>query len=177
MQIPPGAEPETVERVYRMLGSRYGPDHPAWKAAVLTLSVEQRRTEYDAERHRLAKLPIAMFLKPEFSPGIAGERYRRMGILCLLYRARRGDPDHAGHSILDLERLMSCPREHLLFTIWYLQEHQWIRQDEASGFAITGSGADLVEQDLPSYPLLKQFLQAAEEGRVVRQGLEGAPVS
>jgi len=43
--------------------------------------------------------------------GIEGETNRRMGILCLLYRTRRANPESPGMSILQLESIMSFPRD------------------------------------------------------------------
>lgn len=101
----------------------------------------------------------------EFVTGIDGEVNRRMGILCLLYNQRRTDPDNAGLSILEFEAMMSMPREHLMFTLWYLKEKEWIRQNESSDFVITARGADEVEQNLPSHRTLYNLLKAAEDGR------------
>ena len=64
----------------------------------------------------------------EFTVGIEGEANRRMGILCLLYKQRRADPEAPGCSVLDLENVMTIPREHLMFTLWYLKEKDWKRE-------------------------------------------------
>jgi len=85
-----------------------------------------------------------------------------MGILCLLYKRRRSDTDNPGISILELESVMSCAREHLMFTLWYLKEHNCVRQDETSDYVITGAGVDYVETHLPSNRLLYRLLNAAE---------------
>ena len=77
-----------------------------------------------------------------------------MGILCLLYNRRRGNPDDPGLSILEFESMMSLPREHLMFTLWYLREQSCVRQDDKSDYVITGTGVDYVESHLPSNKLL-----------------------
>src|SRR5258708_12140798 len=87
-----------------------------------------------------------------------------MGILCLLYNTRRNTPDYAGMSLLQMESLMSMPREHLLFTIWYLKEKEWIRQVENSDMVITAQCVDHVEKNLPAHQVLYNLLKAAESG-------------
>ena len=59
---------------------------------------------------------------------------------------------------------MQVPREHLMFTMWYLREHNCLRQDEASDYVITGDGVDYVETHLPSNQLIRRLLKAAESG-------------
>jgi len=57
---------------------------------------------------------------------------------------------------------MSCAREHLMFTLWYLKEQNCVRQDENSDYVITGAGVDYVEAHLPSNKLLYRLLNAAD---------------
>src|SRR5438552_14453960 len=139
MQISPNAETETVHRVYRMLAARYHPDNPETgdrdrfirlAEAYKTLSNRETRAAYDVQYQLRNTQPISVFELKEFAAGIDGESNRRMGILCLLYSRRRTNPDSPGLSILELERMMSFPREHLLFTLWYLKESDLVRQDE-----------------------------------------------
>jgi curved DNA-binding protein len=173
MQISPNAEPETIQRVYRMLAARYHPDNPetgdAQKFLLLNqayraLTDVETRAEYDITYNSRHAEPIRVFELKEFATGIDGESNRRMGILCLLYNRRRTNPDHPGISILDLETMMWFPREHLMFTVWYLKEKGYIRPDEHSNFMITAEGADYVEENLPSNKTLYKLLKAAEFG-------------
>ncbi|HET8549770.1 MAG TPA: J domain-containing protein [Bryobacteraceae bacterium] len=175
LQISPNAEPETVQRVYKMLATRYHPDNPETgdlerfvrlNEAFETLSNPARRREYDATYQSQGLKPIEIFELKEFEIGIDGEANRRMGILCLAYQRRRTSPDHPGLSILELETLMSIPREHLMFTLWYLREKQFVRQDEASDFTITAEGCDYVEKELPANRTLYRLLKAAETGSI-----------
>jgi hypothetical protein len=108
---------------------------------------------------------MGVFNLREFAAGIDGEENRRMGILCLLYSRRRTNPDHAGMSLLEFEKLMSMPREHLMFSIWYLREKEWIRQTEASDLIITAAGVDQVEKNLSSHQVLYNLLKASEDGQ------------
>lgn len=173
MQISPNAEVETVQRVYRMLAARYHPDNPetgdAEKFLLLNeayriLADHERRAAYDATYRSRHAEPLRVFELKEFATGIDGESNRRMGILCLLYNRRRSNPDHPGVSILELETMMWFPREHLMFTVWYLKEKGLIQQDEQSAFTITAEGTDYVEENLPQNRTLYKLLKAAEFG-------------
>src|SRR5216683_5259845 len=173
LQISPNAEVETIQRVYKMLATRYHPDNPETgdlarflllNQAYETLADTGLRSSYNAvyEEHKIQ--PIGLFETKEFSIGVDGEANRRMGILCLLYNRRRSNPDDPGLSLLEFERTMSAPREHLLFTMWYLKEHDCVRQDERSDYVITGAGVDYVETHLPQNKVLYKLLKAAESG-------------
>jgi len=174
LQISPNAEQETITRVYRILAARFHPDNPhtgdAEKFQLLTrayhvLSDPKRRAEYDAELAIMRMQPIGVFGLKDFAVGIDGEANRRMGILCLLYNRRRTDPDKPGVSVLELEQTMTFPREHLLFTLWYLKEKDLVRQDGSSDFVITAQGVDWVEEHLPKNRILYHLLKAAESGQ------------
>ena len=173
LQISPNAEIETIQRVYKLLAARHHPDNVetgdldkflALKRAFETLSNPGFRAEYDALYQQRNGEPIELFELKEFSIGVEGEANRRMGILCLLYNRRRSNPEDPGLSLLEFESMMSVPREHLMFTIWYLREHNCVRQDDASDYVITGEGVDYVETHLPSNKLLYRLLKAAESG-------------
>src|SRR6266446_9170279 len=173
LQISPNAEVETVERVYKMLAARYHPDNTETgdvdKFVLLnraheTLCNRELRTAYDANYTASNTDPISLFELKEFAAGVDGEANRRMGILCLLYNRRRSNPDDPGLSILEFESMMSLPREHLMFTMWYLREQNCVRQDEKSDYVITGVGVDYVESHLPSNKLLYRLLKAGESG-------------
>lgn len=173
LQISPNAEPETIHRVYKMLAQRYHPDNPETgdvdrflllNQAFETLADPALRTSYNAiyEDHRAR--PIDLFETKEFAIGVDGESNRRMGILCLLYTRRRSDPDDPGISLLEFESIMSFPREHLLFTMWYLKEQNLLCMEENSDYSITGKGIDYVEEHLPNNKMIYRLLKAAESG-------------
>jgi curved DNA-binding protein len=186
LQISPNAEPETIQRVFRMLAARYHPDNPRTgdrdkfillNQAHTILSNRETRAKYDMELQSHSAEPLALFAAPEFVQGIDGEANRRMGILSLLYNNRRSNPDQAGISLLQLETMMSMPREHLLFTIWYLKEKDWIRQTENSDMVISAAGVDHVEKNLNSHQLLYNLLKAAENGAVPPESTIGKQAS
>ena len=83
---------------------------------------------------------------------------RRLGVLCLLYNQRRKSLDKPGLSVLELERMMSLPREYLTFTIWYLQESNYVRMTETSDFALTAIGVNHVEASLPKNHIAQKLL-------------------
>ena len=183
MQISPNAEPETIQRVYRMLAARFHPDNPKTgdaerfvklSQAYQILSNGETRAAYDLRCQLRNTQPISVFELREFAAGIDGEANRRMGILCLLYNRRRSNPDAPGMSILELESVMAFPREHLMFTLWYLKDADLIRQDESSNFVVTSKGVDYVEKNLPSHATLYQLIKAAESGNVERSGSAAA---
>jgi curved DNA-binding protein CbpA len=186
MQISPNAEPETVQRVYRMLAARYHPDNEltgdierflALNTAYEMLSDRERRQQYDIEYQLNRAQPIGVFESREFEPGFETEMNRRMGVLCLLYQQRRTSPDAPGMSILTFENRMAMPREHLMFTVWYLKEKGHLKQDDRSDFVITSDGCDYVEQNLPSHRTLHRLLKAAESGNMQNVQTEEASVN
>ncbi len=173
MQISPNAETPTIRRVYRLLAARFHPDNPETgdmdmfmrlNSAYRTLISPELRAGYDADWAHHHEMPIGVFGLREFASGIDSEGNRRMGVLCLLMNRRRTNPDSAGWSVLELERAMALPREHLLYTLWYLKEKSLIRQNENSDLVITSDGVDFVEQRLPEHKTLYRLLKAAEGG-------------
>jgi len=175
LQISPNAEPETIQRVYRMLAARYHPDNPETGNKEIFLLLQQAYDMVYRVRHIE---PLSIFNLKEFARGIDGEANRRLGVLCLLYNRRRANPDNPGLSLLDFETLMSFPREHLMFTLWYLKDKGLIAQAEGSDYVITAEGVDYAEAHIPKHDVLYRLLKAAETGKVPRAGTApgaGAP--
>ncbi len=177
LQISPNAESETVQRVYRMLAARFHPDNPETgdkdifvllHEAYETLRDPERRASYDLVYRARHIEPLSVFNLKEFAQGIDGEANRRLGVLCLLYNRRRANPDNPGLSLLDFETLMSFPREHLVFTLWYLKDRKLLMQAEGSDYAITVDGVDYVETHIPKHDILYKLLKSAETGTTPR---------
>lgn len=180
LQISHNAEIETIQRVYKMLAMRYHPDNPETgdvnkflllNEAHKVLSEPDLRAAYDVQYEQRLSEPISLFELKDFAAGIDGEPNRRLGILCLLYNRRRSNPDDAGISLLEFESMMSMPREHLVFTMWYLKEQNCVRMDDNSDYVITGAGVDYVEKNMPSHRLLYRLLKAAEKGSMRTAGV------
>jgi curved DNA-binding protein CbpA len=132
---------ETIHRVYKILVGRYHPDNPhtgdaekflRLTQAYETLSNPGRRAAYDLQREPAHTGPLPVFEMKEFLGGVDAEANRRLGILCLLYKRRQINPDRTGLSLLEFESLMAIPREHLLFTVWFLREKRFVRALEGA---------------------------------------------
>ena len=169
LQISPNAEPETVHRVFRMLAMRFHPDNPetgdnqrflTLNRAYEVLSDPDQRREYDELFLQQKEEPMAVFWLKDFTEGTEGEANRRMGILCLLYHKRRVNPEEPGMSLLQLETVMAFPREHLRFSLWFLQEKKFVRFNENSEYEITGEGTEYTESNSPKQEHLQRLLNA-----------------
>lgn len=176
LQISPQAEPETVERVYRLLAARYHPDNQETgdaerfrliQEACEVLRNPARRKEYDRQFEIAAAKPLPIFLGKEFTDGIDAEAKIRIGVLCLLYSKRRANPDFAALSLLDMENIMAFPRERLLFALWYLRAKRYVLQDDRSSFIISAEGVDYLETQLPDNQILHKIFRASEAGVMV----------
>ena len=176
LQVHPRAEPETIQRVYKLFAARYHPDNQRTgdaerfrliREAYETLIDPERRAEYDKKFDLKQPEPLEVFLNREFSDGIDAEYMVRVGVLCLLYARRRANPDYAALSFLDLENLMAFPREHLSFAIWYLRSKKYILQDDRSSFIITADGVDFLEVQIRDKTDLYEIFRAAETGLMI----------
>src|SRR5215471_10878956 len=79
MQISPSAEPETIQRVFRLLAARYHPDAPqtgdvekflCLKRAHDILLNTEARAAYDVARGQHKLKPITVFSLKDFTVGI-----------------------------------------------------------------------------------------------------------
>jgi curved DNA-binding protein CbpA len=178
LRVSPGAEIESIQRVHRALAARYHPDNKETgdlerflrvNEAFKVLSDPDKRKEFDASYKSKKENPMPVFLTKEFTEGVDGESNRRMGLLCLLYTQRRTNPVLPALSVLEIEQMMSIPREHLQFTIWYLKAKRQISQDDRSSLMITADGIDFMEANLPEHKTMYKMLEAADLGE--RYGL------
>jgi len=174
LQISPNAEAETIHRVFRILAARFHPDNPETgdsgkfirlAKAYEVLSNPQTRANYDAVFQAQPEAALAAFGSRDFVEGVEVENNRRIGVLCLLYRQRRFHPEEPGLTILQLERLMNIPREHLLFTVWFLREKKCIAFTEQSDYVITGEGTEFIENHSPKQQSLQKLLSTPQSGR------------
>lgn len=173
LRVSPGAEIESIQRVHRALAARYHPDNQETgdlerfllvNEAFKVLSDPEKRKEFDAAYKTKKENPMPVFLTKEFTEGVDGEVNRRMGLLCLLYTQRRTNPVVPALSVLEIEQMMFIPREHLLFTIWYLKAKRFLVQDDRSSLMITADGIDFMEANLPEHKTMYKLLEAADLG-------------
>lgn len=169
LQISRNADIETIHRVYRMMAARFHPDNPRTgdtelflrlKHAYEVLSDTGRRARYDACHQLEQEAPLPIFELKDFVHGLRGEMNRRMGVLSLLYNRRRADEDHPGLSVMDLEKRMAFPREHLNFALWYLRAKGYVRQEDNSDCGITAAGIDFIESHSSHDDLVKRLIHA-----------------
>jgi curved DNA-binding protein len=156
MQISPKADPETIQRVFRMLAQKFHPDNQQTgdaerfrrlHDAYLVLNDPEKRAGYDAryEGFRKERWRFAASAPPAESD-FDLEQQMRCVALEILYHRRRSDPGKPALSNLDLSELMGRPREQLEFTIWYLVQRKLVLRDDQSSLTITAEGVDYVEE-------------------------------
>jgi curved DNA-binding protein CbpA len=169
LQISRNADVETVHRVYRIMATRFHPDNPRTgdtetflllKRAYQVLSDPELRTKYDSARMIEEEAPLPIFELKDFVYGLKGEVNRRLGVLSLLYNRRRANEDNPGLSVLDLEKRMAFPREHLNFALWYLKAKGYVRQEDNSDCGITADGIDFIEANSSTDELVKRLINA-----------------
>ena len=153
LQVSPRADHETIQRVFRHLAKRFHPDNAesgdpdrfkVVMEAFRVLSQPKLRAKYDAEYEQVRETRWRIFDQETSANDIAADRRVRVAALSLLYSARRNDPDRPGIGVVELERLLGCPEEHMKFHLWYLKENGWIQRTESGAFAITANGVDRV---------------------------------
>jgi curved DNA-binding protein CbpA len=151
LQVSSSAEPETIERVFRLLANRYHPDNQdsgnADKFTELmnahtTLCDPVKRAAYDVSYERIRETHWRIFNQDTATNDIAADGRVRAGILSLLYVARRNDYKEPGVGVIELERVLGCPGEILQFQMWYLRENGWVERLTTGHFAITAAGVD-----------------------------------
>ena len=157
LQLSPNADSDTISRVFRILVKRYHPDNLVTGddrkfndivQAYRVLSDPEKRAAYDVTYDENRSALLKIFEEASASDSFDEDRRILEGILSLLYIARRRDPDRGGMGVIQLERLLGCPAEHLEFHIWYLAEKNWIARQNNGQFAITVSGIDrMIEEN------------------------------
>ena len=167
LQISVTAEPETVQRVYRMLAQRYHPDNQQTGdqrrfrelvEAYEVLADPVRRAQYDVIYNEQRKTRFRPVSAPERANNpIEVEQTVRLTVLEVLYQRRRAEPGKSGIFILDLEQLTGQAREHLEFTIWYLTKKNFVAREDNSKLSITVDGVDYLETNYLNHGLRKRL--------------------
>jgi curved DNA-binding protein CbpA len=159
LQVSDAAEPETINRVYRMLAQRYHPDNResgnearfrAITEAYQVLSNPEKRAQYDATNQQRRKDRWRVISAgAESENDFEMEQIVRLTVLEALYTKRRVDPQNPGIYLVELERMLGRPREHLEFTIWFLNQKKLINSDDARMY-LTADGAEYLEDSYKS---------------------------
>ncbi len=156
LQISPNAEPETIQRVYRLLAQRYHPDNQETgnanyfrvvREAYSVLSNPDARVKYDVihgqqqqDRWKLVSM----------GPGTPADRETekvvRLTILELLSARRRLHPNEPGLFPNEIEKLTGVPQEHLQFSTWYLIQKKLVQRSDSSRLVITAEGVDYLDE-------------------------------
>jgi curved DNA-binding protein len=167
LQLSPKADLETIHRVYRIMAARFHPDNPdsgdkerflLMSEAYRVLSDPVRRADYDQLKGTEQRGPLPLFKARVFVDEKEGEVNRRLGVLCLLYAQRRRNPGHPSISLMELEELMSIPRDYLEFTLWYLKQKRCVEMNDGADFTLTATGVDFVEEHTPAQDILRRLL-------------------
>ena len=171
LQVSDTAEPETINRVYRIFAQRYHPDNQETgnearfreiTEAYQILSHPEKRAQYDATNQKRRKerwrvVSAAADSENDFEM----EQVVRLTVLEALYTKRRVDPSNPGIYLRELERMLGRPREHLEFTIWFLNQKKLISTDDARMY-LTADGAEYLEESYRTN-LHRKRLQARNE--------------
>lgn len=155
LQISPNADPDTVQRVFRLLAQRFHPDNTetgdaerfrGLHEAYSVLSVPERRAQYDINHQALRQERWRFAATSKSANDFEIEQQVRATILEILYARRRAEPGEPSFSPYELSQLTGQPREHLEFTIWYLNQRKFVTRDDQARLAITVDGVDYVEK-------------------------------
>jgi curved DNA-binding protein CbpA len=154
LQVSDTAEPETINRVYRIFAQRYHPDNRDTgneakfreiTEAYQVLSNPEKRARYDATHQKLRKDRWRVVAAgAESENNFELEHVIRLTVLEALYTKRRLESQNPGIYLVELERMIGRPREHLEFTIWYLTQKKLISSDDARLY-LTADGAEYLE--------------------------------
>ena len=155
LQVSDTAEPETINRVYRIFAQRYHPDNRETgnearfreiTEAYQVLSSAEKRARYDATNQQRKKDRWRVVAAgAESENNFELEQVVRLTVLEALYTKRRLDPQNPGIFLVELEKMIGRPREHLEFTIWFLSQKKLINKDDARMY-LTADGAEYLEE-------------------------------
>jgi curved DNA-binding protein CbpA len=156
LQVSASAEPETINRVYRLLAQRFHPDNQQTGdesrfrtilEAYTVLSDPEKRARYDVvhqqqRQDRWRLVSTGAQVENDFEM----EQVVRLTVLEALYTKRRLESTNPGIFWREFEGLTGMPREHLEFTVWFLQQKKFVTVDDKSRLLLTVEGAEYLEQ-------------------------------
>jgi curved DNA-binding protein CbpA len=172
LQVSPNAEPETIQRIFRLLAQRFHPDNKESgderrfreiQEAYSVLTDPEKRARYDIgyeqrRNNRWRLVTTGAQAESDFEV----EQLVRLTLLEALYTKRRVEPASPSIFATELETLLGRPREHLEFTIWYLVQRKYLSRDDQSRLMITAEGVDYLEQNYKGV-LQRKRLQGSTE--------------
>lgn len=171
LQVSDAAEPETINRVYRIFAQRYHPDNQETgnetrfreiTEAYQILSNPEKRAQYDATNEKRRRDRWRVVSEGATSENnFELEQAVRLTVLEALYTQRRIEPSNPGIYLRELERMVGRPREHLEFTIWFLNQKKLINSDDSRMY-LTADGAEYLEESYRSN-LHRKRLQSGKE--------------
>ncbi len=171
LQVSTSADPETIDRVYRLLAQRFHQqtgDEGRFRTlleAYTVLRDPEKRARYDVAHEQQRKDRWRLVSSGAQSENdFEMEQVVRLTVLEALYTQRRLEPANPGIFWRDFEKLTGKPREHLEFTIWFLLQKHLVARDDNSRLVLTGEGAEYLEQSYRSN-LLQKRLPASNENR------------
>ena len=155
LQVSASAEPETINRVYRLLAQRFHPDNQQTGdesrfrtilEAYTVLSDPEKRARYDVvhqqqRQDRWRLVATGAQVENDFEM----EQVVRLTVLEALYTKRRLESTNPGIFWREFEGLTGMPREHLEFTVWYLVQKKLIQRADNSILVITADGVEYLE--------------------------------
>jgi curved DNA-binding protein CbpA len=167
LQVSTSAEPETINRVFRMLAQRFHPDNQQTGnesrfrtilEAYSVLSDPEKRAGYDVmhQQHRKDRWRLVSS-GAQAENDFEMEQIVRLTVLEALYTKRRLEPTNPGIFWADFEGLTGRPREHLDFTMWFLQQKKFVTVDDKSHVLLTVEGAEYLEQSYRSNLVQKRL--------------------
>ena len=172
LQVSTSAEPETISRVFRLLAQRFHPDNQQTGdedrfrvilEAYSVLNDPEQRARYDVRHEQQRKDRWRLVASGErVESDFEMEQTSRLMLLEALYAKRRMDQDKPDISLLELEKLIGRPREHLQFTIWFLEQKRLITRDDHSSLVLTVDGAEFLEKNYQTNQQRKR-LQAGKQ--------------
>lgn len=171
LQVSDTAEPETINRVYRIFAQRYHPDNQETgnearfreiTEAYQVLSNPEKRAQYDATNEKRRRDRWRVVAEGAASENnFELEQAVRLTVLEVLYTQRRVQPAQPGIYLRELERMIGRPREHLEFTLWFLNQKKLINSDDSRMY-LTADGAEYLEESYRSN-LHRKRLQSGKE--------------
>ena len=173
LQVSTSADPETINRVFRLLAQRFHPDNQKTGdekrfriilEAYSVLSDPEQRARYDISHDEQQKDRWRLVASgDQIESDFQMEQMSRLTVLEALYTKRRLDPHNAEIAMLDLEKLVGRPREHLEFTLWYLIQKHFVKRDDSANLSLSVEGAEYLEQGYQTKQQRKRLKASNDE--------------